>query len=207
MKITLILAHPEKKSFNYAIAQEVVEELKANGHEVFFHDLYREKFPPVIPAREIPSNARLPQIISRHCSEIAEAEGIVIVHPNWWGQPPAILKGWVDRVLRPGVAYTFAEGDNGVGELIGLLKARAVLVFNTCNTPEDRELNVYGNPLELLWKNNMLVSCGAESYYRRTFGMIITSTVEQRQGWLAETREITRTYFPGFPSRTPTTIA
>jgi len=45
--------------------------------------------------------------------KFSEASGIVIVHPNWWGQPPAILKGWVDRVLRPGVAYEFTEGDQG----------------------------------------------------------------------------------------------
>jgi NAD(P)H dehydrogenase (quinone) len=53
-------------------------------------------------------------VIELHCREIADVDGI-IVHPNWWGQPPAILKGWVDRVLRPGVAYRFLEGDAGEG--------------------------------------------------------------------------------------------
>ncbi len=196
MKITVILAHPDKKSFNNAVAEEVVDTLKTNGHEVAFHDLYREEFPPVLPAEEIPRGADLPQIIQRHCSEITNAEGIVIVHPNWWGQPPAILKGWIDRVLRPGVAYTFAEGDKGDGEMIGLLKASAVLVFNTSNTPVERELSVYGDPLENLWKNNMFISCGVKSFFRRTFGVIVTSTQEQRQKWLEEARDITNRYFP-----------
>lgn len=196
MKISVILAHPDKKSFNYAIAQTVVETLNENKHEVVFHDLYREKFAPVLPAREIPRSVSLPQIINRHCQEIAIAEGIVIVHPNWWGQPPAILKGWVDRVLRPGVAYTFEEGDSGAGELIGLLKAEAVLVFTTSNTTEERESVVFGDPLETLWKNNMFVSCGAKSYYRKNFGIVITSTLEQREKWLREVREITNKYLP-----------
>jgi NAD(P)H dehydrogenase (quinone) len=196
MKVTVLLAHPDKKSFNYAISQTTVQTLKEKGHEVAFHDLYREKFPPVLPAREIPRNVNLPPIISRHCAEISMADGIIIIHPNWWGQPPAILKGWIDRVLRPGVAYTFAEGDSGEGDLIGLLKARAVLVFNTSNTPVSREMNVYGNPLENLWKNNMFISCGAKSYFRKNFGVIITSTPEQRQAWLEEAREITNKYFP-----------
>jgi len=52
-------------------------------------------------------DAALPDAIKQHCEEIALVDGIVIVHPNWWGQPPAILKGWVDRVIRPGVAYEF----------------------------------------------------------------------------------------------------
>jgi NAD(P)H dehydrogenase (quinone) len=196
MKITVILAHPDKGSFNSAVAKAVLDMLQANGHEVAFHDLYREDFPPVLPADEIARGAFLPPIIDRHCKEIAQAEGIIIVHPNWWGQPPAILKGWIDRVLRPGVAYTFAEGDSGEGELIGLLKADAVLVFNTSNTPVERELNIYGDPLENLWKNNMFISCGAKRFYRKNFGVIITSTPEKRLSWLEEARNITHKYFP-----------
>jgi putative NADPH-quinone reductase len=196
MKVTVILAHPDKKSFNYAIAEAAVKVLNTNGHEVAFHDLYREKFPPILPIQEIPWDATLPQIVSRHCSEISRADGIIIIHPNWWGQPPAILKGWIDRILRPGVAYTFAEGDSGDGELIGLLKASVVLVFNTSNTPAARELIICGDPLETLWKNNMFISCGAKSFSRRNFGVIITSTPEQRQNWLEEVQHITGKYFP-----------
>ena len=197
MKVTVILAHPDKKSLNYAIAETAVKTLTAGGHEVAFHDLYREKFPPVLPMEEIPRNVKLPKIISRHCEEIAEADGIIIVHPNWWGQPPAILKGWIDRILRPGVAYTFAEGDRGEGDLIGLLKARAVLIFNTSNTREEREVSVYNDPLETLWKNNMFISCGVKSYYRKTFRVVITSTGDQRKEWLKEVKNITKKYFPG----------
>ncbi len=196
MNILVILAHPDTASFNYAVAETAIKTLTANGYEVVFHDLYREKFPPVIPAREIPRNAVLPRIISRHCKDIMEADGIIIVHPNWWGQPPAILKGWIDRVLRPGVAYTFAEGDKGDGKLIGLLKAETVLVFNTSNTPAERETDLYGNPLETLWQNNMLVSCGAKHFYRKNFGVIITSTLKQRKAWLKEAAEITDKHFP-----------
>ena len=196
MKVTVILAHPDKGSFNHAIAETAARILDLNGHEVAFHDLYKEKFPPVLPAREIPRLTSLPRIIAGHCEEISNTDGIVIVHPNWWGQPPAILKGWIDRVLRPGVTYTFAEGDSGDGALIGLLKASVVLVFNTSNTPSDRELSVYGDPLEILWKNNMFISCGVKSFYRKTFGVVITSTLEQRTQWLMEVEEITDKHFP-----------
>ncbi|MFC2038289.1 NAD(P)H-dependent oxidoreductase [Chloroflexota bacterium] len=196
-KISVILGHPDKDSFNHAIAETVVDTLRGNNHDVIFHDLYKEEFPPLLPAAEIPKGASLPSVIESHCSEIAEAEGIVVIHPNWWGQPPAILKGWIDRVLRPGVAYTFAEGDSGDGQLIGLLKANAVLVFNTSNTPGERELTLYGDPLESLWKNNMFISCGVKDFYRKTFGVVITSTMEQREEWLREARRTTDEIFPG----------
>jgi putative NADPH-quinone reductase len=196
MKVSVILAHPRKGSFNHAIADAATGVLVADGHKVYFHDLYSERFPAILPASEIPRGATLPKIIDRHCAEISEADGIIVVHPNWWGQPPAILKGWIDRVLRPGVAYTFAEGNSGDGELIGLLKANAVVVFNTSNTRLERELGTYGNPLETLWKNNMLISCGVKSYYRKTFGVIVTSTLEQRKEWLKQVAEITAQHFP-----------
>ena len=110
MKVSVIIAHPGRESFNHGIAGTAVDELTKRGHEVFFHDLYEENFDPVLPAAEIPEVAPLPPEVEAHCREIAEAGGIVVVHPNWWGQPPAILEGWVDRVIRPGVAYRFEEG-------------------------------------------------------------------------------------------------
>ena len=76
--------------------------------------------------------AVLPPEIARHCAEIAAADGIIVVHPNWWGQPPAILKGWIDRVIRPGVAYEFLDGDDGEGVPVGLLKAKTA----SCSTPQ-----------------------------------------------------------------------
>jgi len=75
--------------------------------------LYLEKFDPILPDSEIPKGAPIDPAVQMHCDEIAAAEGIVIIHPNWWGQPPAILKGWVDRVIRLGLAYEFAEEDGG----------------------------------------------------------------------------------------------
>jgi len=104
LKISVILAHPDPQSMNHAIAHAAMEVLCGNNHEIFLHDLYEEQFNPVLEANEIPKGAPLPAEISRHCGEIAQADGIIVIHPNWWGQPPAILKGWIDRVIRPGVA-------------------------------------------------------------------------------------------------------
>jgi len=196
MEISVILAHPHSGSFNHAIAETVVATLEATGHAVRFHDLYAEGFDPVLPYGEIARDAALPPGIARHWAEIAAADGIVFVHPNWWGQQPAILKGWVDRVLRPGVAYRFAESDSGEGIPLGLLRARAALVFNTSNTPVEREHAVFGDPLEALWKACICSFCGIPAFHRRMFGVIVTSTEEERRAWLGEGRELTRRMFP-----------
>ena len=131
----------------------------------------------------------LPPLVAAHCREIAEADLIIIIHPNWWGQPPAMLKGWIDRVIRPGVAYEFLEGDSGEGVPIGLLQAKLALVFNTSNTEVLREQQVFGDPLETIWKNCIFGLCGVGVVHRKTFAIVITSTEEQRRGWLAEVRQ------------------
>jgi NAD(P)H dehydrogenase (quinone) len=196
MHISVILAHPRKGSFNHAIAQVVVSTLCESGYQVTFHDLCAEQFDSHLPYPEIARDAPLPLQITGHCEEIASADGIVIVHPNWWGMPPAILKGWVDRVLRPGVAYRFPETDSGEGIPEGLLVARAALVFNTSNTPAERELEVFGDPLGRLWKDCIFAFCGVTVFHRRMFGVMVTSTEEQRREWLQEVREMTRNAFP-----------
>jgi NAD(P)H dehydrogenase (quinone) len=190
MKILVLLGHPDQNSFNHAIASVVCESLRDNGHTVIFHDLYAEKFDPVLTKEEIPADAPIPEAISRHCAELRSAEGIVIVHPNWWGQPPAVMKGWIDRVLRPQVAYRFEEGDSGAGVPVGLLKARAAVVFNTSNTTDEREQDVFGDPLEAIWKRCIFDLCGIHTFCRQTFSVIVTSSLTQRRHWLNEVRNI-----------------
>ena len=196
MQISIILAHPDPGSFNHVIAQTAGETIRANGHDVFFHDLYREKFDPLLQQKEIDRDAKLPSVIKRHCDEIAVADGIVIVHPNWWGQPPAILKGWVDRVIRPGVAYEFLEGDSGEGVPRGLLKARTALVFNTSNTESQREKDVFADPLETIWKNCIFGLCGVANFHRRMFNVMVTSSEAVRTTWLDSVRRDIDSFFP-----------
>ncbi len=196
MDISVILGHPNKGSFNHAIADAVIATLTDNGHHVLFHDLYAEQFDPVLPASEMLKNAELPPLMKKHCDEIATAEGVVIIHPNWWGQPPAIMKGWIDRVIRPGVAYEFLEGDSGEGIPCGLLRAKTALVFNTSNTPDDRERDVFRDPLETIWKKCIFGLCGVTAVHRKVFSVVVTSTEMKRESWLVEARELVARHFP-----------
>ena len=197
MNILLLLAHPDANSFNHALAAAARDALRRAGHTVVFHDLCAEGFDPFLPAGEIPAAAALPPAIRQHCDELQAADGIVVVHPNWWGQPPAVLKGWIDRVIRPGVAYRFVAGDNGEGVPVGLLKARAAIVLNTSNTPEAREREAFGDPLEAIWKRCVFDLCGVRNVHRRMFTVLVASTPEQRGAWLAEAAALCRDVFAG----------
>lgn len=195
MRVLLVLAHPRPGSFNHALAEAARGALLEAGHDAVLHDLYAERFDPVLPAAEVRGAPDDP-LVRRHCEEVAAADGLVLVHPNWWGQPPAILKGWVDRVLRAGVAYRFAEGDGGEGVPVGLLRARQAVVLNTSDTPPERERREFGDPLDTLWRNCILRYCGVEGVERITYGVVVTSTPAERAAWLADARRRVEAAFP-----------
>ena len=196
MRIVVILAHPAPASLNHAIAHKSLETLRELGHETIFHDLCAEGFDPHLPAAEIPRSAALPEPVATHCREAAEADGFIIVHPNWWGMPPAELVGWVDRVMRPAVAYEFVEGDGGEGVPVGLLKAEKAIIFNTSNTEAGREERIFGDPLERIWKDCIFDLCGVRDVTRRMFRIVCTSTLEERRAWLDEVADIVAAAFP-----------
>jgi putative NADPH-quinone reductase len=196
MKVSLVLGHPTPGSFNHAICGTARAVLEANGHTCRFHDLYLEGFDPVVPSAELAKDAPLPPGIERHCQEIGEADGIIIVHPNWWSAPPAILRGWVDRVLRPGRAYNFVPDGQGGATSVGLLKAAAGLVFTTANTPHDREVQQFGDPLQTHWLAVVFGLCGVATAERWDFSPIITSTADERRAWLREVEHAVARHFP-----------
>jgi putative NADPH-quinone reductase len=196
MKILVVVAHPKPASFNHALAAAATDALRTLGHEVTVQDLCADGFDPLLPAAEFAKDAVLPTDIARRCAELAAADGLILVHPNWWGQPPAVMKGWIDRVVRPGVAYEFRiRADDKPGP-VGLLKVRAALVLNTGNTPLEAEHALYGDPLDDLWKRCFGGMCGLPRLDRLYFTSVITSTPEQRAAWLAETRAKAVELFP-----------
>ena len=196
MKVSLILGHPAPGSFNHAICAAARASLEAAGHQCRFHDLYAEKFDPVMTAAELPKDAALPAEVERHCQEVGEADGLIIVHPNYWSAPPAMLRGWVDRVLRAGRAYNFVPDGKGGARPVGLLKAQVGLVFTTANTPHEKEVELFGDPLHTHWLKVVFGLCGVSRTEKWDFSPIITSTADERREWLREVELAVARYFP-----------
>jgi putative NADPH-quinone reductase len=190
MRALSVVASPNPQSLCHAMADEAARVLRGRGHTLDHHDLYAEHFNPVQPTGELQNTASQDPLVERHCEALAGADLVLVFHPNWWGQPPAILKGWIDRVFRLGTAYGYPPGVPPEGEPVGLLKARHALVFNTSNTPAQREQQVFGDPLELLWKRCVFPLCGVQSVVRRMVGPVSGSSEAQRRQWLAEVRAL-----------------
>ncbi|MBV7698886.1 NAD(P)H-dependent oxidoreductase [Streptomyces sp. TRM70350] len=189
MRVGVYLAHPRAGSFNHALFEAVVDELRGRGCEVLAHDLCAEGFPPVLRADETGTVQAAPGAqdsqVALHRSEVAMLDAMVFVHPNWWGMPPAVLAGWVQRVFVPGVAYKLGSAQ---GEPAGLLRAGRALVLNTSDTPAEREADEFGDPLERIWAACVLPYVGVVDVRRVVFRTVSDSGDDVRADWLARAR-------------------
>jgi NAD(P)H dehydrogenase (quinone) len=97
----VILAHPDADSFNAGVAETYCETVRAHGHRAVMRDLYRLDFDPVLKTYERPGPEpiAMSKDVERELSSIEGVDALVLIYPIWFGAPPAILKGYVDRVL------------------------------------------------------------------------------------------------------------
>ena len=94
------------------------------------------------------------------------------------------------------MAYEFIPGDTGEGVPRGLLGARCAIIFNTANTQTGREMKVFGDPLEKIWKSCIFELCGVKTIERRTFTVMVSSSSEDRKRWLTEVAGTIDRMFP-----------
>ena len=191
MNISVILSHPNPASFNHAIARTVCDTVHKAGHTPLFHDLHAEGFDPVMPTEELERTDNLPPLVKQHTKELSATDGIILIHPNWWSAPPAMMAGWRDRCIRAGLAYRFETDADGNGHCVGMLKARFAWIINTLNTPLNVEEQILSNPMLKHWKEIVFGLCGVKEVSQKLIGPVITSTPEQRAQWLDEVKILT----------------
>jgi putative NADPH-quinone reductase len=186
MKALVVVGHPAPGSFNRALGEAIRETWATAGCEVRFHDLVEEGFDPRLTAGEARGQASADPLVRTHIAELRDSDLLAVIHPNCWGAPPAIMKGWIDRVFAPDAAYGFAKGVDEGDVPVGLLTTKVALVVNTGNTPMGREREVFGDPLERMWRDCILTYCGVRHVMRSLFGVVATSSDDERRRWLAE---------------------
>lgn len=113
MRVVVVLAHPDPNSFNHAIAAKACSTLEAAGHTVTMLDLYADGFRTAMsPAERVAYHSDRPildPMAERHAEMVKQADALVFIYPTWWSTLPAILKGWLERVMVPGVGFVFDE--------------------------------------------------------------------------------------------------
>ena len=175
----MVVAHPDQGSLTRALAQAALDAAASHGAQARLQDLYADGFDPRMQAAEVGTTLFADQLTARYAAEVLAADVLVLVHPVWFFHLPAMLKGWVDRVLRDGVAYEVVQG----GVPRGILRARAALVVNTANSGPAVEGQL-GEPLERFWRDVVLGPAGVGEVQRVRFAPVYGSEGTQRDAWL-----------------------
>jgi putative NADPH-quinone reductase len=135
MRALIVYCHPKAEgSFNAAVRDVVVGKLSAAGAEVRVTDLYARGFQPVLTTDEWTRYLDGPAIQESVASDIESirwCDTLIFVYPTWWYGLPAILKGWLDRVMLPDVAFLMPDGVNRTIRP-GLQHITRLGVFTTC---------------------------------------------------------------------------
>jgi putative NADPH-quinone reductase len=132
MRVVVVVAHPNPDSFGQAIAATATATLVDGGHEVTLLDLYDEGFRAAMSPEERAAyhadEPILDPVVQRHAEHVKRAEALVFVYPTWWSTVPAILKGWLERVMVPGIGFYF---DDRQRVRPGLMHVRRIVGIST----------------------------------------------------------------------------
>lgn len=134
MRALVVYCHPKTDSFNAAVKDLVLAKLRAVGAEVRLADLYRRGFTPVLTDAEwegyltCPTNA---DAVADDVADLRWCDTLIFVYPTWWYGLPAMLKGWLDRVMLPDVAFLMPD-DSNRNIRPGLRHITRLGVFTTC---------------------------------------------------------------------------
>jgi NAD(P)H dehydrogenase (quinone) len=125
VQILTVFAHPVPESFCSAVHARLVRELIAKGHEVRSVDLYALGFDPVLRAdewRRYMKQGANTEGIEEHLAQLRWAQGLIFVYPTWWYSLPAMLKGWLERVLVPYETFELRPGFNPILGRLGNIR-------------------------------------------------------------------------------------
>lgn len=197
MKHLVVLAHPRERSFTRSVASTYIQAVEDLGHSVQLRDLYAMNFNPVGSADEAYTRpvADPPPEIRVEMDHLLAADIVTFVSPVWWISTPAIMKGWLDRVLRGG-GFAYGYGPNGPrGALIG----KKGLVFTSSGSTQrefvdSRKLDA----IRVMWGAGTVEFCGMQLLDHLHFGPVGSrSTPEQITAYLSEVRAAVARHLTG----------
>jgi NAD(P)H dehydrogenase (quinone) len=185
-KILIINGHPDKESFNFALAESYKKGAMASGAEVKDIHIRDLNFNPNLQFGYRKRTALEPDLMDVQ-EKIKWAEHLVWIYPVWWGSVPAIMKGFIDRVFLPG--FAFQKRENSVW-WDKLLKNKSARIISTLDQPPWYYWMVYRQPSYHAMKKLTLQFCGISPVRTTTIGPIRLSKESYRQNWLKKVEKL-----------------
>jgi len=192
MKVLVVHAHPNPDSFSHAIVDRVVSTLTNRDHSVSVIDLYSLDYSAALTRAELAayptSEPALDPVVREHTRLIQECSTIVFVYPTWWSSMPAILKGWIDRTMLPGIA--FSVDPQTLKLQPGLTNVRRLVGITTFGGPRLASLVVRDNGSKIVTRSLRAVCHRrCRTTWLRMFN-VDSSTIAEREKFLQRVERI-----------------
>jgi len=185
-RIAIIIGHPRTGAYCQALADAYAAGARAAGHQVEILHTGRMTFDPVLRGAYVEAQPLEPDLAEAHRA-IMGADHLVIVFPLWLGSMPALLKGFLERILQPDLI----EGHRA-GKFVRLLEGKSARVIMTMGMPGLVYRWWYGAHALQALKRNILEFMGVSPVKSTLFGMIEAVDAEKRHAWLAEVEALGR---------------
>jgi NAD(P)H dehydrogenase (quinone) len=194
MKHALIIAHPAVESFTLTMARTYATALAGHGHTAEIRDLYRMDFDPRLQAGEIPGPAGFEpgDDVKAEREILREARSFAFFYPVWFNAPPAMLKGYIDRVFGMGFGYGMGEDGNEP-----LLSGRSLVSFSSSGAPKSWMVETGAwDAMRKLFDEHVAGVCGLAVLDHLHFGGITPGvTAEAVEACADEVRAVAAQHF------------
>lgn len=190
---TIVYAHPWDGSYNHAILTSITEKLETKREPFQVIDLYKDGFNPVFTAEELKHfhKGETPySLVKDYQEKLKQSTELVFIFPVWWWDLPAMLKGFIDKVMLSG--FAFIE-DQNTGTLQGLLtNIKKTTVISTSTTDKEYIESEAGNAIQSVFINRTLADLGLKNESTKWihFSRVNLTTDEKRKQFLKEISQI-----------------
>lgn len=185
MRVAIVFNHPYKGSYCHAILDSVKKGLDKAGHKIDVIHLDHDQFNPVMTAEDLLAfrNKKSidPQALE-YIQRIKAADHLVFIFPIWWELMPALMKGFIDKVIFPGETYDYTSSGYGMVTLMDNLKSATVIT--TMNTPAMMYKLMYGDAIKKALIRGTLKKSGIKKVKWLSLNMVKASSNQKREKWL-----------------------
>jgi len=187
MRVAIVFNHPYEGSYCNAILNAVTKGLQRAQHEIDLFHLDNDGFNPVMTAADLKAFKDKKPVDSKvieYKQRLDKADRLIFIFPIWWELMPALTKGFIDKVIFPGVAYDYKP--NGVGMIPLFKNLKGVTLITTMNTPSILYRFLFGNVIKKAMMRGIFWKIGYKNRKWINLTMVKMVSDKKRKKWLAD---------------------
>lgn len=189
MKTTIVFAHPWHGSFNKAILETITKKLDASSNNYQIIDLNKDSFNPVLEEKDLAQYSKgktTDKLVLSYQEALKDTSELIFIFPVWWYDIPAILKGFIDKVMLKNFSYV--ETKYGLKGMLTHINKTTVITTSEYPTWYLKFLS--GNPIKGIFINKTLKGVGLKNIKWLNSEYTTSGKIERRKKFLQKVESI-----------------